>query len=411
MDLLSRAKALSGEYTGVKKVALAYSGGLESAVIGSLLANSGFAVVPVVVNMGQKSDFARIERNARQMFGEYCHVDAQERLADSMVRAVKANYGSDGNMNSGGISRPVLALAMSEVARKLSCHAIAHGSSGTGNDHLIMENSLRVLAPEIRIMAVVRDLDMRRDEALEYAKKERLLVNLPRAQQYSSDENLWARTIRQGVAVDYSQPVSESAYKWTVSPQKAPSKPAEVELEFLDGIPLFAKINGRKVEGRAKMIAALNEIGGKHGIGRLEAMDDKVVGLKMREVYECPGALMLLAAHRELECITLTTKELDAKRYLDGTWARLVHDGGWYSRLRRGIDAFTDETQRAVDGTVALSLYKGGIAIKGRKSRHALYDARLSGRDSKGVFSQKESRNFAKLYGLQDVIAYLIDVD
>ena len=411
MDLTLRMQALAKEYSGVKKVALSYSGGLECVVVGSLLREAGFEVIPVAVNMGQVSDFGKIEKNAKQMFGEYCYVDARERLMDNILRAIKANYGADGYINSGGISRPVLALALSEMARKLGCQAIAHGSSGTGNDHLIMENSLRVLAPEIRIMALVRDLDMRRDEALEYAKKQKLLTNLPRAEQYSADENLWARTIRQGMAVGLSADIPENAYKWTVSPQKAPAKPAEMELEFQNGMPIFARINGRRVEGKARMMAALNETGGKHGVGRLRAMDDKVVGLKMREIYECPGALILLAAHRELERLTLTTKELDVKKQLDGTWARLVHDGGWYSRLRRGIDCFTDETQKAVDGTVHLQLYRGNIILKGKGSRHALYDTRLSSRDSKGVFSQKESRNFAKLYGLQDVIAYLIDVD
>ena len=410
MDLTSRMQSLAKEYSGVKKIALSYSGGLESSVVGSLLMEAGFEVVPVVVNMGQVSDFGRVERNARKMFGEYCYVDARERLTDSILRAVKSNYGSDGDMNSGGISRPVLALALSEVARKMSCQAVAHGSSGTGNDHLTMENSLRVLVPEIRIMAMVRDLDMRRDEALIYAKKQGLLTNLPRAQQYSADENLWARTIRQGVAVDYSKPIPESAYKWTVSSRKAPATPAEIEIDFLNGTPVSVKINGKKAD-KANMMAALNSIGGSHGVGRLETMDDKVVGLKMREAYECPGAMILLEAHRELERITLTTKELDAKKHIDATWMRLVHDGGWYTRLRRSLDAFTDETQKVVDGTVYLQLYKGSIMIEGRKSRHALYDARLSGRDSKGLLSQKEARSFAKLHGLQDVIAYLIDVE
>jgi argininosuccinate synthase len=332
-------------------------------------------------------------------------------FTDSIHRAIKANAGFAHHANSGGISRPVISRALASEARKMSCQAIAHGSSGTGNDHLNMENALRVLAPDMRIMAWVRDLDMRRDEALEFAAKEHLSTNLARAEKFSADENLWGRLIRQGAATDPSKPMPEEAYKWTVSPQKAPGKAAKIEVAFENGMPASATIDGKKITGKIELIEKLNSIGGKHGVGRLDALDDKVVGLKVREVYECPAARILLTAHRELEGITLTTKEMDAKTFVDGLWARTVHDGGWYTRLRRSLDAFIDETQRAVDGSVSLALYKGGIIVNGRKSAHALYHARLSSRDSRGVFSQKEARHFAKLYGLQDIIAYMIDVD
>lgn len=408
-SLVERAKSLAKEYPGVKKVALSFSGGLDSAVVGTLLSRAGFEIFPVAVNMGQQTDFARLGKNARAMFGSCAFVDAREEFAGGIMRAIKANFGAEGNINSGGISRPVLAHALAEAAGKRGCQAIAHGSSGTGNDHLNMENSLRVLSPHLRIIAPVRDLDMRRDEALAFAKKEKLALNFPRAEKFSSDENLWGRTIRQGETVDPSLPLPEDAYKWTVSPKKAPGRPAKVEVAFANGVPVWAEIEGKKVSGAVELIGKLNEIGGRHGVGRRDALDDKVVGLKIREVYECPAAAMLLKAHRELEALTLTTKEHDFKRYVDIAWGRAVHDGGWHTRLRHALDAFIDETQRSVDGTVTLELYKGGITVKGRKSPHALYDRRLSSRDSSGVFSQKEARHFAKLYGLQDMIAYLID--
>ncbi|HIH19440.1 TPA: argininosuccinate synthase [Candidatus Micrarchaeota archaeon] len=411
MDLSARARELSSEYPGIKKVALSYSGGLDSAVVGCLLSEAGFTVHPIVVDIGQQSDFARISKNAKGMFGSCAIANAKEEFTDNIFRAIKAGFGLNGNLNSGGISRPALARALAMEARKASCQAIAHGSSGMGNDHLNMENALRVLAPDMRIMAPVRDLDLRRDSALLYAKAKNLKTNLARAQKYSADENLWERVIRQGNATDPSLPMPEETYKWTVSPEKAPSKAARIEVEFLDGIPVSAKIDGKKIAGKTEIIARLNSAGGKHGVGRMDALDDKVVGLKVREVYECPAARILLTAHRELENITLTTKELDAKAYVDSLWARLVHDGGWHTRLRHALDAFIDQTQRSVDGSVSLELYKGGIIVKGRKSRHALYNTRLSSRDSKGVFSQKDARHFAKLYGLQDIIAYMIDVD
>ena len=408
-DLEIRAKKLADENKGVKKVALSHSGGLDSAVIGTLLQSAGFSVTPIVVNMGQQSDFARIEKNARAMFGKCVVVDARQHFAENIMRGIKANCSMMGHVNMGGLSRPALARAVCEEARKQGCDAIAHGASGTGNDHLTMENSLRVLAPDMRIMAVVRDLDLKRDSELAYAKKKKLQTNLERAAKFSADENLWARSIRQGSTLDYDAPLPEDAYKWTVSPQKAPDKAADVEIEFENGIPIHATINGKKHSGILNIITALNETGGKHGVGRLDALDDKVVGLKIREVFECPAALILLSAHRELERLTLTTKELSAKRTVDAAWNQLVHDGGWYTRLRRFLDAFIDESQRPVDGSVALELYKGSTIIKGRKSRNALYDKRLSARDTHGVFSQKEARQFAKLYGLQDVIAYMID--
>ena len=274
-----------------------------------------------------------------------------------------------------------------------------------------MENSLRVLSPEMRIMAVVRDLDLRRDEALEFARKQKLETNLERAEKFSADESLWGRAIRQGAAVEQGKALAQEAYKWTVSTQKAPGKPAEVELEFSKGIAIAAKIGGRRMEGGPLLVQKLNELGGQHAVGRLEAMDDKVVGLKVREVYECPAACILLFAHRKLEEITLTSQELAAKGQMDDAWCRLVHTGLWHSRLRRAIDAFTDETQRVVGGRITLELYKGAISLKGRESPHALYDSRLSGRDSRGVFSQKEARHFAKLYALQEIVAYLVDAD
>lgn len=410
-ELLERAKRLRLEHPAVKRVALSYSGGLDSAVVGKLLSSAGFEVLPVAVNLGQQSDFSRIEKNAKSMFGSCRMVDARKRFAGNIFRAIKANFGSDGNLNSGGISRPVLAIELAEVAKKEGCQAIAHGSSGTGNEHLIMENSLRVLAPEMRIMAIVRDLDLRRDESLQFASKHRLATNLQRAKNYSADENLWGRTMKQGSAIDPSSPLPEDAYKWTVSPKKAPARSAEIEVEFIDGIPVSGTIGKKKITDQIVLITRLNEVGGANGIGRGDALDGKVVGLKARELYECPAAAILLAAHRELEAITLTTKELSTKRFVEEAWSRLVREGGWYTRLRRNLDAFIDESQRPVDGIVALELYKGSITVKSRKSRHALYDTRLSSRDSRGVFSQKETRQFAKLYGLQDVIAYMIDVD
>lgn len=409
--LLERAKALASEYRGVGRVALSYSGGLDSAVVGTLLVRSGFEVVPVAIDLGQQSDFSKMGKNARAMFKKFVLADAKDEYCEAIFRSLKGNYGANGSKNCGGISRPVMAHALVKAARGQKCQAIAHGSSGFGNDHLTMENSLRVLAPEMRIMAPVRDLDMRRDESVAFAKKERLPINLERAEKFSADEDLWIRSLRQGALAESGKGLPESAYKWTASQDGAPGKPAEIAIDFVDGAPVGAAVAGRRMRGSMEIIAALNEIGGKHGIGRHEGMDEKVVGLKIHEAYERPAAEILLHAHRRLEEATLTTRELDAKRQIDALWGRLVHDGGWHTRLRRCLDAYIDCASRPVEGTVRLRLYRGAESVVGIESRHALYDKRLSSRDSRGVFSQKEARHFAKLYGLQDMIAYLIDAD
>ncbi len=409
--LQGKLDAFKAEFPGVERVALSYSGGLDSAVVGTLLAQAGFSIHPVLANVGQQSDFPRIAENAKSMFGSCAIVDGREELADAIFRAIKTNFGSDGLLNGGGFVRPVFARTLAVEARRRKCQAVAHGSSGVGNDHLVMENSLRVIAPELRIMAPVRDLDLKRDSSLAFAKKENLKTNLGRAGKFSADESLWGRTIRQGVSIDQSHSLPPESYKWTVSPQDAPNRPETVEITFDNGIPVSVKVAGRKIKGKVKIIQALNAVGGKHAIGRCEAFEDKAIGLKIREVYECPGTVILLAAHRELEEMVLTARELLAKRYIGDTWAALVREGGWHTRLRHALDAFIDETSRAVDGTVSLELYKGGMSVKGRESRNALYDRRLSSRDSQGVFSQKEARHFAKLYNLQDVIAYMVKTD
>ncbi|MEM4348701.1 MAG: argininosuccinate synthase [Candidatus Anstonellaceae archaeon] len=402
------SEKLKQDYPSVKKVALAFSGGLDSIVAGKLLLEAGFEVLPVAVDVGQKSDFAKIEANARAVFSSCKMVDAKELFCQNAIRALKANFGADGRLNSGGISRPALASAIAKVALESGCDAVAHGSSGVGNEHLILENSFRTIAPELRIIAPVRDLDLKRDQSLQLAAKEKLPTNLLRAKKFSADENLWGRTIRQGIVLDPSAKLPPEAYKWTKSPQEAPAAPQQVRIQFSEGAPAFAQTEGKKATTPLEIFMLLNEVGGRHAIGRFDGVEDKAVGLKSHEVYECPAAAILLFAHRHLEALTLTVSELEAKSSIDAFWAKVVRQGGWYSRLRRSLDAFISEIEKPVDGEVLLSLYKGNILILGRKSNHALYDSRLS-RGKGGAFSQKDARQFAKLYGLQDVLAYLLD--
>jgi len=407
--LLERVKKIASEqYAGVQDVVLAYSGGLDSNVIGSLLDGVGIEVITVSIDMGQKS----VHTQKPEFAKKHVNVDARKDFWESIKRGIKANCTHEGHFNSGGISRPIIARVLAEVAKKEGVEAIAHGSSGIGNDQLRMENSLRVLAPELRVLAPVRDWDLNRDEELEYVRENKIDFDAKKAHKYSTDENMWARTIRQGVLVSEAQPSREDMFEWTVDPSDAPAQKEYVEIEFQNGMPVGVCHIGenRKTVCETKdVLALLNKLGGKHGIGRVDAIDDKIVGLKTREIYECPGAVMLVAAHRDLERLTLTASELEVKKSIDHEWNKVVYYGGWHTRLRRYLDAFIDESQRVVDGKVILGMSRGNFSVVGRKSTHALYDARLGNRQTAGgAWDQKEARHFARLYGLQDTIAYMI---
>jgi len=413
--LVERAKAIAQrEYAGIEKCLLAYSGGLDSNVMVSVLQEIGIEVATLSLDLGQRGGTVEIEKRAKQVVKKHVSIDAKNDLVANCYKGIKANCLFEGHVNAGAFSRPIVAKYLVEIARKEKIGTVVHGSAGTGNDQFIMENALRVLGPELRVLAPVRDWDMKRDEEISYAKEKGLPVDHAKVKNFSADENLWARTIRQGSVLDQSEEIPEEVFLWTTNPKKAPDKPAFVEIAFDNGTPEKVAVLDEKkkvLRESVDVVGTLNEIAAAHGVGRLDAIEDKVIGLKVREAYECPAALTLLTAHKDLEKLTMTSSELDVKDYIDHLWNRLVHDGGWYTRLRRDLDAFIDSTQEAVDGTVMVELYKGGIHIKGRKSSHALYDLRMGSRDSKGVLNQKDARHFAKLYGLQDSIAFMVETD
>ncbi len=411
MAVPQRIKALAKkEYSGVKSVVMAFSGGLDSCAIVSMFQELGIEVTTVSVDLGQQGGNKKPQEAAKKLGTRHQSIDGKEDLYLHILKGIKANCLIDSRLNAGGLSRPLLAKYLSEVAHKEHTHAIAHGSSGVGNEQLRLENSLRVLAPECRILAPVRDLDMKRDETIAYAKAAKLPIDIAAASPYSVDETFWARVIRQGEIPDATQPVPESAFSWTNSPKAAPEKGAKIEMEFLDGVPAHATnlSTGENASG-IHVIPMLNSLGGAHAIGRIDKINDKVIGLKVREVTECPAAFLLINAHQRLEHLVMTEKEIDAKSYVDRSWNKLVSQGFWYSRLRRWLDAFIDESQRPVDGRISFELYKGNSTLLSRSSPNALYDQRLSSRSQKGVWNQKEARHFAKIYGLQETLAFIVE--
>jgi argininosuccinate synthase len=416
MDTLAASirKKMGSEYAGLKSCVLAYSGGLDSQVIGSILQEWGVKVYPIIFQMGGRSEnSAAVAQKAKQRFGSAQVVDITADIVRAAERGVKTNCLLAGHLNSGGFSRPFMARALVEAAHRLNVTAVAHGASGTGNDHLRLDLALRALAPELRVMAPVRDWDLRRDDALAYAKRRRW--PLPsHAAHFSADENIWGRSVRQGVLVDPQAPLPAGAWAWTVDGEKAPASGVEVEIEFKQGIAIGATIypKGKKIKVRREtLIATLNKVGGAQGIGRQDAIVDKVIGLKMRELHEGPAAALLVAAHADLEKLCLTKAELDVKGSIDRRWNQLVYDGGWHHRLRYALDAFVDETQRAVSGHVRLRLHRGQLSVMGRGSERGLYDHRLGRRDKDGMLSQTAVRSFARLYGLQETMASRVQLE
>ncbi|MEW6329761.1 MAG: argininosuccinate synthase, partial [Candidatus Micrarchaeota archaeon] len=262
-------------------------------------------------------------------------------------------------------------------------------------------------------IAPIRDWELFRDEEIEYAMERKLPMNVTKKKPYSIDQNIWGRSIECGVLEHPEVEPPEDAFEWTVSPSKAPDKPTYVEIEFEKGIPVEMKVMDerkkvKEVARGVKLIERLNGIAGENGVGRIDHMEDRVVGLKTREVYECPGAVVLLTAHKDLEKYVLTKDELNVKGYLDNVWSEIVYSGKWFSPLREELDAFMDKSQEVVSGRVLMKLYKGSAAPAGRESRNALYDLKKATYDKGTTWSQREGGVYSKLFGAQSNAAYHI---
>ncbi|MGB9895414.1 MAG: argininosuccinate synthase, partial [Thermoproteota archaeon] len=280
--------------------------------------------------------------------------------------------------------------------------AIAHGSTGKGNDQVRFETTIMSLNPKIKVLAPVREWNLSRDEELKYAKEKGIPIKF-KSSPYSIDQNLWGRSIEAGVLEDPSIEPPEDAFELTVDPKKAPDDSEYVKIKFENGIP--TAINDSYLDG-VSLISYLNELAGKHGIGRIDHIEDRLVGIKSREVYECPAAVTLIEAHRELEKLVLTKNELVFKQLIDQTWTNLVYDGLWMNPLRLDLEAFIKETQKRVYGEVKVKLFKGSVTVVGRSSPYSLYDIALSTYDSQSKFDQTFAKGFIEIWSLQTRAAY-----
>lgn len=357
-------------------------------------------IITVTVNVGQSEDLKDVAEKA-QSLGALKHysIDAKEEFAVGYVfPAIKANaLYEDKYPISTSLSRPLIAAKMVEIADKEGATGLAHGCTGKGNDQVRFDISLGALAPNLKKLAPIREWNMTRDEEVAYAKAKGIPVSTA-AKKYSIDQSIWGRSIECGILEDAAQEPPEDAFEWTILPEKAPNTPEYVTLRFEEGVPVA--VNGVKLTPLA-LIEMLNETAGKHGVGRIDHIEDRLVGIKSREIYECPAATVLLEAHKDLEKMVLTRHEVLFKKQMDAQWTFLAYAGLWMDPLREDLEAFINKTQRNVCGEVRVKLYKGGLQVVGRSSPKSLYDQNLVNYNIKTSFNPAYSKGFIELWGLQ----------
>ncbi len=384
-----------------EKFVLAYSGGLDTSVlIRYIQERLKGEVITVTVDVGQQEDIEAAEAKAKKL-GVLKHytIDAKDEfVTDYIFPAIKANALYEGKYPvSTSLGRPLIAKKMVEIAEKEGATGLVHGCTGRGNDQVRFDVTLGSLAPDKTILAPVRDWGLTREEEIEYAKKNGIEVSAA-AKKYSIDASVWGRAIECGEIEDaYSEPPAD-AYIWTVAAEKAPDKPEYVTIQFEQGVPVG--MNGKKSKP-LDLIIALNEFAGKHGVGRIDHIEDRLVGIKSREVYECPAATIILEAHKDLEKMVMTRHEVLFKQQVDAEWVFLAYAGLWVDPLKDDLDAFINRSQENVTGEVRLKLFKGSLQVVGRSSPFSLYSKNLVNYNIKTSFNQSDSKGFILLWGLQ----------
>jgi argininosuccinate synthase len=388
------------------RVVLAYSGGLDTSVgIGWLRDATGKDVVALVVDVGQGGEDLEAVRQRALDCGavESLVVDAKDEFADEyIVPALRANalYQKRYPLVS-ALSRPLIAKHLALTAKQLGADSVAHGSTGKGNDQVRFEAAVAAIAPDLRTVAPVRDLALTRDRAIAYAQEHRLPIQQSEREPWSVDQNVWGRAVETGLLEDPWNAPAADLYATTQDPA-LPQQADEVTITFDRGVPVA--LDGQRFSV-LRMVQELNAVAGKHGVGRIDVVEDRVVGIKSREVYEAPAAIALIAAHEELESLTLERDVARFKRGVESEWADLVYDGLWFGGLKRSLDAFVEHTQQHVSGEVRLRLQGGRATVTGRRSEQSLYDFDLATSDTGDAFDQSVSRGFIELWSLPSKIS------
>ncbi len=387
------------------KVVLAYSGGLDTSVAIRWLAERYNAeVVTVTVDVGEVKDYEAIRQKALRIGAKQAFlIDARDEFAkDFITPCLKANaIYEDGYPLATAMARPLIAKKVVEVAHEIGADAVAHGATGKGNDQVRFEVTFRALDPSLKIIAPAREWGMSREEEIEYAREHGIPIPVDVESPYSIDQNLWGRSIECGKLEDPAQEPPEEVFEWTTPQAHAPDEPQYITVEFERGVPVA--VDGERMD-LVKLISHLNLVAGRHSIGRVDMIENRLVGIKSREVYEAPAAITLITAHKALEALTLERDLIHFKRGLELKYAEVVYYGLWYHPLREALDAFMDATQRTVTGTVRLKLFKGTCMVVGRESPFSLYRYELATYDRADQFDHRASEGFIKIFGLPTMV-------
>ncbi len=385
------------------KVVLAYSGGLDTSVAIKWLQDKGHEVVTFTAEIGQNEDLSKIKEKAENLGAKAYALDLREEFVkDYVFPAIKANAMYEGVYPlATALARPLIAKYLVEIAKKEKAGAVSHGCTGKGNDKVRFEVTINALSENLKIISPMVEWGMSREEEIEYAKEHNIPVKSTKKSPYSTDENLWGRSAECGILEHPECEPPEDAFEWTANPETSPEKPEYVEIEFKNGVPVA--LNGKKLNG-IQLIENLNKIAGSHGIGRLDHMEDRIVGLKSREIYEAPAAVVLINAHNDLQKYVSTINENLFRKTVEEKWSYMVYAGLWMDPLRAELEAFTNAANEKVSGKVRVKLYKGNFRIVGRESENALYNLNLATYDKGSLFNEHASEGFIELWGLQSRI-------
>lgn len=397
------------EYIMNKKVVLAYSGGLDTSVAITWLKDEGYDVVAVCLDVGEGKDLEFVKNKALEVGAvESYMIDAREEFANeyALISLQAHTWYENKYPLVSALSRPLISKKLVEIAEKTGATAVAHGCTGKGNDQVRFEVSINALNPDLEVIAPVREWSWSREEEIAYAKEKNIPIPINLDSPFSIDQNLWGRANECGILEDPWAAPPEDAYDLTVSLENAPDVADIIEIEFLQGVPVA--IDGVKYPLH-ELILKLNDVAGKHGVGRIDHVENRLVGIKSREVYEIPGAHTLLLAHKELEDITLVKELAHFKPVMEKKLTELIYEGLWFSPLKTALVAFLKETQQYVNGTVRVKLFKGHAIVEGRKSPNSLYNEKLATYTAEDEFNHSSAVGFIELWGLPTKVHAMVN--
>lgn len=391
------------------KVVLAYSGGLDTSVAIKWLQEQGYDVVACCLDIGEGKDLEFVKEKALKVGAVQSYmIDAKEEFANEYALiALQAHALYEGKYPLiSALSRPLISKKLVEIAELEGAVAVAHGCTGKGNDQVRFEVSIQALNPNLKVIAPVREWKWSREEEIEYAKQHNIPIPIDLDSPFSIDQNLWGRSNECGILEDPWVAPPEEAYKLTTALEHTPNEPDVVEIGFEQGVP--KTING-KAYSLAELILELNALAGKHGVGRIDHVENRLVGIKSREVYECPGAMTLIKAHKELEDLTLVKEVAHFKPIIEQKIAEVIYNGLWFSTLKDALVAFLKETQKNVTGVVRVKLFKGHAIVEGRKSPFSLYDEKLATYTAEDQFDHQAAVGFISLFGLPTKVYSIVN--